>query len=259
MGKLSGIRHFLLDMDGTFYLENRPLPGALAFLRACEKRGLGYTFLTNNSSKSAADYIQKLAAMGVDIRPEQMLTSGDATLHYLEEQGFPKELLVVGTESLCAQFAAAGYLVDAERPKAVVLGFDTTLTYEKLCRLCGAVRAGTPYIATHPDYNCPVEGGFIPDIGATIAYVRASTGRGPDVVAGKPNATIATLAAKRAGLPPERICMVGDRLYTDIAMGATGLKTALVLTGETAVTDLSPDGPVPSFLFGSLGEMAKEL
>lgn len=259
MGKLSGIRHFLLDMDGTFYLENRPLPGALAFLRACKRRGLGYTFLTNNSSKSAADYIQKLAAMGVDIRPEQMLTSGDAALHHLQENAFPRALLVVGTDSLRAQFAAAGYQVDAQPPQAVVLGFDTTLSYEKLCRLCAAVRAGLPYIATHPDYNCPVEGGFIPDIGATIAYVKASTGREPDLVAGKPNATIAALAAKRAGLPLERICMVGDRLYTDIAMGATGLKTALVLTGEAAVADLRPGGPIPTFLFQSLGEMAKEL
>ncbi len=259
MGKLAGIRLFMLDMDGTFYLGDTLLPGALEFLAACRRRGLGYTFLTNNSSKSAGDYRTKLAAMGVRTAPEEMFTSGDATLLYLEQEAFPKEILLIGTESLKAQFSAAGYKVRARRPGAVVLGFDTGIDYPKLTALCDAVRAGLPYIATHPDYNCPVPGGMIPDIGAVIAFVQAATGRLPDTVVGKPSALIAQMAARRAGLRLEELCMVGDRLYTDIALGAAGVKTALVLTGETAAADL-PGSPVqPDFVFADLAALAEEL
>ena len=113
-----------------------------------------------------------------------------------------------------------------------------TLTYEKLTNLCNAVRAGLPYIATHPDLNCPVAGGYIPDIGATIAYVEAATGRRPDAVIGKPNRFILQAAARRFGCQPEEICMVGDRLYTDIALGRNGCKTVLVLCGESGREDL---------------------
>lgn len=147
----------------------------------------------------------------------------------------------------------------ADAPQAVVLGFDTTLTYEKLVLLCDAVRAGLPYIATHPDYNCPVKGGFIPDIGGVIALVEACTGRGPDAVIGKPNAAIARAAAARFGVPLERICMVGDRLYTDIALGACGVRTALVLSGETSAADYEKSAVRADFVFAGLGEMIPEL
>lgn len=179
---------FLLDMDGTFYLDDTLLPGALEFLALCRANGRQFAFLTNNSSKSKADYLAKLTRLGADVTEHDIFTSGDATLLYLAENGFSKDILLIGTPSLEAQFAAEGYTVRAAKPRAVVLGFDTTITYNKLRLLCDAVRAGLPYIATHPDYNCPVAGGFIPDIGAVIAFVKASTGRDPDAVIGKPNA-----------------------------------------------------------------------
>lgn len=250
---------FLLDMDGTFYLDNRLLPGAADFLAACGARGVRYTFLTNNSSKSSADYIEKLARLGVHVAPEQMLTSGDATLEWMASQGYPKDILLVGTPSLEAQFSQAGYNCVAARPRAAVLGFDTTITYKKLTALCNAVRAGLPYIATHPDLNCPVEGGYIPDIGAVIAFVQAATGRQPDTVVGKPNRIIAHIAAKRYGLPLRRLCMVGDRLYTDIAMGACGIQTALVLSGETTPAMLEAGDIAPDYVFQNLGDLAKRL
>ena len=188
---------FLLDMDGTFYLDDTLLPGALEFLALCRATGRQFAFLTNNSSKSKADYLAKLTRLGADVTEHDIFTSGDATLLYLAENGFPKDILLIGTPSLEAQFAAEGYTVRAAKPRAVVLGFDTTITYNKLRLLCDAVRAGLPYIATHPDYNCPVAGGFIPDIGAVIAFVKASTGRDPDAVIGKPNAYIARAAAHK--------------------------------------------------------------
>ncbi len=237
MYQLQNTRLFLLDMDGTFYLDDILLPGAKEFLALCRKKNVPFSFLTNNSSKSKADYLAKLAKLGIAITEREMFTSGDATLRYLAEQKFDKNILLIGTPSLEAQFIGAGYAIAAENPAAVVLGFDTTLTYAKLTALCSAVRAGLPYIATHPDFNCPVADGFIPDIGAVIAFVKASTGREPDAVIGKPNGYIAKAAAAAFEVALENVCMVGDRLYTDIALGACGCGTALVLCGETSAAD----------------------
>lgn len=256
---LKDVKLFMLDMDGTFYLEDRLLPGALEFLEICRKQGIGFTFLTNNSSKNAQAYLDKLERLGVKIGIGEMLTSGDATLLYLEENKFGKELLLIGTKSLEEQFAAQGYDLCSPQPKAVVLGFDTSLDYAKLTALCNGVRSGLPYIATHPDFNCPVEGGYIPDIGATIAYVEAATGRRPDVVIGKPNGFIAKAAARRAGLKLEELCMVGDRLYTDIALGRSGVKTVLVLCGESTREDLEASGEKPDYVFENLLETGQAL
>lgn len=259
MKKLSDTGLFLLDMDGTFYLEDTLLPGGIEFLALCKEKNIPFTFLTNNSSKSPAEYIAKLARLGVPITPEEMFTSGDATLLFLEAENFPKELLLVGTPSLVHQFSAAGYQTDSAAPKAVVLAFDTALDFQKLTDLCNAVRAGLPYIATHPDFNCPVEGGYIPDVGAVIAFVEAATGRRPDTVIGKPNAAIAHSAAQRAGVPLQSLCMVGDRLYTDIALGKAGISTALVLCGESTREDLAQSGLKPDFVFEDLAHMAAAL
>lgn len=211
---------FLLDMDGTFYLDDTLLPGALEFLALCRATGRQFAFLTNNSSKSKADYLAKLTRLGADVTEHDIFTSGDATLLYLAENGFSKDILLIGHAQSGGAVRGGRLHSAAAKPRAVVLGFDTTITYNKLRLLCDAVRAGLPYIATHPDYNCPVAGGFIPDIGAVIAFVKASTGRDPDAVIGKPNAYIARAAAHKYGVSLEDVCMVGDRLYTDIALGA---------------------------------------
>ncbi|MFV0351094.1 MAG: HAD-IIA family hydrolase [Oscillospiraceae bacterium] len=259
MASLAQTGLFLLDMDGTFYLGDHLLPGAPQFLQLCRKSGIPFTFLTNNSSKSPADYIAKLAGFGIQIAPEEMFTSGDATLLYLKENGFSTDLLVVGTQSLKDQFIQAGYNPNADVPKAVVLGFDTALNYQTLTALCNAVRSGLPYIATHPDFNCPVPEGYIPDVGAVIAFVKASAGREPDEIIGKPNGAIAKAAAHRAGVPLEKLCMVGDRLYTDIALGRCGVSTALVLSGESTLEDLQKSDVKPDFIFKDLAEMGAAL
>lgn len=253
---LAGVKQFLLDMDGTFYLGDALLPGALDFWGACRERGIGCAFLTNNSSRGAEAYLRRLRGMGVPhLEAGQIFTSADATLRYLEEHRLGPALLLVGTPSLEAQFAAAGYVLRGEEPQAVVLGFDTTLDYGKLTALCRGVSAGLPYIATHPDLVCPVAGGVIPDIGATIAYVEAVTGRRPDAVIGKPNGYIARAAAERYGCAVEELCMVGDRLYTDIALGACGCATVLVLTGESRREDLPGSAHQPDLVCESLAEL----
>ena len=255
---LEKIHLFLLDLDGTFYLGESLLPGALEFLDRCREEKVDFCFLTNNSSKSKGDYLEKFRLLGVpEISEREILTSADATLMYLDEQRFRREILLIGTPSLEQQFIDAGYDPFSQDPEAVVLGFDTTLDYRKLTALCNAVRKGLPYIATHPDRNCPVIGGYIPDIGATIAYVEAATGRRPDVVIGKPNRFIAQAAARRFGCLLKDICMIGDRLYTDIALGTCGCNTVLVLCGESSREDLSASAHQPDLICQDLAELCK--
>jgi HAD superfamily hydrolase (TIGR01450 family) len=257
--KLEEIRLFMLDMDGTFYLGETLLPGAKEFLEECRKRKIKFTFLTNNSSKSKDDYLRKLHRLGVNVTSTEMFTSGDATLIYMKKHCDFKDILLIGTPSLETQFREVGYRLNSLTPQAVVLGFDTTITYEKLTRLCDGVRAGLPYIATHPDLNCPVTGGFIPDIGAVIEFVKASTGRKPDVVIGKPNEFIAKSAAESFGLELSQMCMVGDRLYTDIALGHCGVGTVLVMCGETTQNDLGRSEIQPDMVCDSMLELTHVL
>jgi HAD superfamily hydrolase (TIGR01450 family) len=167
---------------------------------------------------------------------------------------------VVGTPALENEFRQCGFTLTGETPGFVVLGFDTTLTYAKLWKLCDLVRAGVPYIATHPDYNCPTETGFMPDIGATIAFVKASTGREPDLVVGKPNRLFVEKAAERMGIPVSAMGMIGDRLYTDIALGASAnIPTILVLSGETKAGEVEGSPFQPAYIFQDLGAVAEHL
>ncbi len=254
---LAAVSCFLLDMDGTFNLGDRLLNGSLRFVDVLKQQGKDYLFLTNNSSRVASDYAAKMSRLGLPTQEGKVFTSGEATARYLLAQGHTRQLFVVGTPALADEFRRHGFEPAAEKPELVVLGFDTTLTYEKLWRLCDLVRAGMPYVATHPDFNCPTETGYMPDTGAMIAFVRASTGREPDLVIGKPNRTIVDMAGRKLNLPIERMAMVGDRLYTDIALGQTsGITTVLVLCGEATRSDLERSSFRPDFVFDDLGGLA---
>ena len=257
---LSQVRCFLLDMDGTFYLGERLLEGALDFIQVLQARGCDFLFLTNNSSKDSQQYVEKITRLGLPISRDNVLTSGEATAMHLQGQQPGARIYVVGTPALENEFTECGFVLTENGPDYVVLGFDTALTYAKLWKLCDLVRAGVPYIATHPDYNCPTETGFMPDIGATIAFVKASTGREPDLVVGKPNRLLAEKAAQRVGLPLSALCMIGDRLYTDIALGATaGIPTILVLSGETQADEVEGSPHQPTYIFQNLGAVAEYL
>jgi 4-nitrophenyl phosphatase/NagD protein len=236
---LEKIKCFLLDMDGTIYLGKKLLPGALEFLDLLAERNLDYLLLTNNSSKHAGQYVEKLARFGIHVGKEQILTSGEATTIYLQKEMPNARVFIVGTKALEEEFANCGFKLVEKKPDVIVLGFDTTLTYRKLEKICDFVREGYPYIATHPDINCPTETGFIPDIGSFIALIESSTSRRPDVVIGKPNDHMVSAVLERTGYKKNEIAMIGDRLYTDIAMGKTGIKTILVLSGETKKDDLA--------------------
>jgi len=242
-------------MDGTIYLGNKLLPGAKDFLKILDEQKMPYYFLTNNSSKSRADYVKKLERFGLKTPPEKIFSSGEATAIYLKKNGGGRRIFLVGTPSLEQEFEGHGFQLVQENPDYTVLGFDTTLTYEKLRKLCDFAVHGIPYIATHPDINCPTEDGFIPDIGAMMALVETSTGRKPDVIIGKPNPPIVEAIVEKTGFSVDQLAMVGDRLYTDIAMGKTGITTILVLTGETKARDIESAPHQPDYVVKDLCEL----
>lgn len=251
---LDQIKCFMLDMDGTFFLGGKLLPGALAFMEYLSKNNLDYLFLTNNSSKSRKIYAQKIQKLGFDVDESRILTSGEATIIYLKNHTNYHQLFLVGTEALEAEFKNAQFILTQNNPDAVVLGFDTSLTYQKIWKACDFIRDGLPYIATHPDLNCPTDNGFMPDIGSFIALIETSTGRKPDVIIGKPNSLIVNAVVEKTGFQLNEIAMIGDRLYTDIALGKAGITTILVLTGETKAVDLQKSEFRPDFVAQDLGD-----
>lgn len=258
--KLESVRCFLLDMDGTFYLGNRLLNGSLDFLNQVRATGRQAVFLTNNSSKSAGVYVEKLKAMGVRDPFLRVLTSGQAAAQYALKAFPDKRAFLLGTDMLRSELESSGVTVDNSHPDYVLVGYDTTLDYHKMTQVCDLVRAGLPYIATHPDFNCPTENGFAPDLGAIIAFIEASAGRRPDIVIGKPNRGIVDEAVRLTGFRADQLAMVGDRLYTDIAMAAMhGMTGVLVLSGETKKEDIVNSAYPPDLVFDRLSDMIEYL
>lgn len=260
MPRLQDVRCFLLDMDGTFYLGNVLLPGSLEFIEAVRRSGRDFLFLTNNSSRSAEHYVKKLARMGLAIGMEKVITSGQATASACRERFAGKRAFVLGNEFLMDELRAGGVGIDQLHPDYVIIGYDTTLDYAKMTAVCDFVRAGLPYVATHPDFNCPTETGFAPDIGAIIAFIEASAGRRPDLIVGKPHRGIVDAALERTGLAASELAMVGDRLYTDVATGLNhGMTSILVLSGETTPEMAAASDIKPHLTYGRLADMIPAL
>lgn len=240
--KLAKIRHVALDMDGTIYLGNQLFPFTPGFLEDLRVAGIGYSFLTNNPTRSVADYIRKLDLMGIQASPDNMYTTSLAAIDYIRER-YPqaRKLFLLGTPSMTTQFTQAGFTACADDPDDVpdvlVVAFDPTLRYERLCRAAWWAAQGIPYVATNPDRVCPTDQRTIlVDCGSLQKCIEHATGRRPDVVLGKPDPTLLQGIMHRHGLQPEETAMVGDRIYTDTAMahnaGAVGV---LVLSGETTL------------------------
>ena len=258
--RLQNVKCFMLDMDGTFYLGNNLLDGSLAFLDKLEATGRTALFLTNNSSKSASVYVEKLKRMGVKPAFLNVLTSGQAAGSYCLRERKGQKAFLLGNDMLRKELVDMGVEIDNDRPDYVLIGYDTSLDYRSMTAVCDWVRAGLPYIATHPDFNCPTETGFAPDIGAIMAFIEASTGRRPELVIGKPNGGIVREALERTGLQKEELAMVGDRLYTDIATGRIfGIVSILVLTGEASLADVEAGDVKPDLIFERLSSMNQYL
>ena len=246
MERLRRIRHVALDMDGTIYMGMSLFPYTKPFLAGLKEMGIGYSFLTNNPSKSIADYLHKLDVLGIHATREEMYTTALATIDYIREH-YPaaKRLFLLGTPSMISEFEAAGFESAADSaddvPDVVVAAFDMTLQYDRLCRAAWWVSQGVPYIATNPDRVCPTDQPTVlVDCGSICACIEHATGRRPDITLGKPDPNMLSGILSRHGLQPDQIAMVGDRMDTDVRAGVeAGLRTHLVLSGSTAREDVS--------------------
>lgn len=255
--RMKTIKAFILDMDGTIYLGDDLFPYTHKFLDKVEATGRKYYFFTNNSSKDISTYFAKLKKMGIEITKEQMMVSTHVILRWLKKHYDGKRLYVVGTPALCHEFEENGWVLDDVHPDIVILGFDTTLTYEKLSKACTFIRHGALYFGINPDLNCPVENNeFIPDCGSMARLVEASTGKYPEFF-GKPSKKTLDYIVEATGLEPEQIAIVGDRLYTDIAVAdGSPVVSILVMSGETQEKDLAASQTIPDVVIEDIGKLA---
>ncbi|MDO4489227.1 MAG: HAD-IIA family hydrolase [Eubacteriales bacterium] len=261
MSSLKDKRLFLMDMDGTIYLDETLFDGTMDFLKYVKSIGGRYIFITNNSSKGTEDYVAKMKRLGIEACADDFLTSADVTIDYLKKNYGPETgYYICGTKSLMGQFERAGLKVAAEEDAdVVVLGCDTELTYEKLCACVRLINKGAGYIATHPDTVCPVSFGFAPDCGSVITMLEACTKKRPKVI-GKPEPEIALAAIRRTGFKPEETVVIGDRLYTDIACGVNaGVDTVFVLSGEGVREDIEKCKIYPTFIMSGIREVVNEI
>ncbi len=262
--KLNRIRCWLLDMDGTITLGEQLLPGAELFFQALNQAD--YVFLTNNSSRRAMDYVQRMNRLGIPITRRQMLTSTDALILYLRQlsAGSKLRLFPVGTPEFEAELAEAGFQLIHQRDQAidfVVVGFDTSLTYEKLDIACDYLRRETRWLAANPDLVCPMpDDRVLPDCGSIIAFLTACTGRRPERVIGKPDTAMIDMILADRGLDRDVVAMVGDRIYTDLAVAQrAGITGVAVLSGESDWSDIKNSGIIPEYVFPSIRELADRL
>jgi len=252
---LKKVQCFILDMDGTFYLGDKIIDGSLAFLEGVKNCNKCFYFFTNNSSRNAKYYQEKLKKMGCFIEEKDILTSNQVIMKYIKENQKGKQVYLVGNEYLREDFKNAGIEIVEDYPDLVIVGFDTTLEYQRVSKACHYIRNGIPFYAVNPDFNCPMETGFIPDCGSICAMITASTGVKP-VVFGKPSHHTLQYILDRTRLKEEDIAYIGDRLYTDIAMGkGNKMNTILVLSGETRKEDLVHSNIQPDLVFQSLKEI----
>ncbi len=264
--ELSRIRHVALDMDGTIYRGSTVFEFTVPFLALLKQLDIGYTFLTNNSSKSVKDYLAHLGKMGIPATAAEMFTSTNATIEFLRE-AMPsvRRLFVLGTDSMSAEIMSAGFTLADDRatdePDAVLVGFDTSLTFPRLCRAAWWIKQGKPFIASHPDRVCPTdEPTVLVDCGSVCAALQAATGRAPDAVLGKPDPRMLRGLLKQHGLDPSQLAMVGDRLYTDMAMARrAGAFGVLVLTGEATAAEAAQQPQPPDLIVANIAELGEKL
>jgi HAD superfamily hydrolase (TIGR01450 family) len=264
--RLRCVRHFVLDLDGTVYLGRKVFPWTNPFLALLRKLGLGFSFITNNNSLSTEEYLARLDEMGIQVARDSLYTSTLATIEYLrQEMPLARKLFILGTPSLRSELSAAGFGEAGEAPgnppDAVIVGFDRTLTYERLCRAAYWIHRGKPFIATHPDRVCPTdEETVLVDCASICACLSLAAGREPDVVLGKPGERMILGLRRRLGLESGDLAVVGDRLYTDMKMArASGSMAVLVLSGETREEEAKRSREAVDAIVRDLGELGRLL
>jgi HAD superfamily hydrolase (TIGR01450 family) len=244
-----------MDLDGTIYLGENLIAGADQFTDYLKKKGIHHYFLSNNSSRSKADYVKKLSRLGIQTDVEHILLSTDGVIEFLQDLGI-KKVYVVGTQSMKDMFLEEGIQVASQNPEYVVLGYDTELTYEKLRISALFLQSNVPLIATHPDLVCPTPQGPVPDVGAMLALYYKATGKKPERIFGKPNPEMITHVFKRHKVGPEDVVMIGDRIYTDMELARrVPCDFILVLSGEAKRSDLKNVSFAPALVVNTIGEI----
>lgn len=258
--ELSQLRCVLFDVDGVVYRGNTPLRGAAEVFDSLRAHGVPYCLITNNAAKTAAQYVAKLAAMGITVEEQAIVTSGIATARYLAaREPAGASVYVVGEEGLVEPLLHAGFWIDEEAPSYVCVGLDTGITYDKLKRAALAIRRGARFIGANPDTTLPTEEGLVPGNGAVLAALEVATGVAPTVI-GKPSAEIVDLAVAMLGADKSRTAIIGDRLDTDVLAGnRAGISTVLVLTGVHQVADVPAFPATPDFVVTDLVEFRQRL
>ena len=240
--KLSGVKAVFLDLDGTIYLGGNLIQGALEFLARCKEQGVKRYFLSNNSSRSVEQYVEKLKGMGIPCDKEDVLLSTHDLLSWLGKEGVTRTW-AIATEGMCSMMEDVGITTRDVNPEYVVLGYDTEIDYEKISTASIHMHRGVPLVASHPDMVCPSPEGGLPDVGAYLAMLKVTTGKDPIHITGKPNPGMIMHKIEELGLSPSECAMVGDRLYTDMEMAIrAGCVSVLVLSGEATREDLSNSG-----------------
>lgn len=262
--RIKKIKCFLFDMDGTINLGNQLIPGMEGFFDRLKAAGRDYYLLTNNSSRSHEHYVNKMNGLGVPVTRQDILISSDALTNWLQKHQPGAKLFVLGTPQLLQTIREAGFtLTDSLEESAdyVVVGFDQTLTYERLAIACRLIDRGVPYVATHPDVRCPIEGGeFIPDTGAMLELIKTATGKKPQLIFGKPYQYMVDVVLDKTGYAREEIAMVGDRLATDIAFGLNNdILSIMVLTGEATLEDVEQGEIKPDIILPHAKEILEYL
>lgn len=251
---------YVFDMDGTIYLGKVVFDFAIRFIDRLRAAGKRVLFFTNNASRSTEVYLERLTRLGFSPTAAEIMSSADVTVAYLQAYHANQTVYLIGTAQLADQFRSRGIRLATgkeERVDVVVSSFDTELTYEKLDDGCRLIRGGATYLCTHPDFNCPTDTGFMPDSGAIAALITASTGVTPRYL-GKPYPEVVEMIERVTGVSREDTCIFGDRLYTDIALGAkNGVTSVMVLTGEGTLAEAQalPDADKPTYIFPSLKEV----
>jgi 4-nitrophenyl phosphatase len=262
------LQHLILDMDGVLWRGETALPGVVDFFATLRRKGIGVVLATNNATKVAAQYKEKLAGLGVDIAADRILTSAEATAGYLSEQ-YPAgtTAYVVGESGLEVALRnrefnllqSDGYVGEGEHADVVVVGFTRHVCYPQLASAAHLVNNGARFVGTNPDVTFPSEWGPLPGAGSLLAFLQAATGQEPLIV-GKPNRAIFHEALARLGGTPQNTVMVGDRLETDIAGAqAAGLDTILLLSGVTGRQELDESDLKPDHVFDDLRALAQYL
>lgn len=258
MESLQNKKLYLLDMDGTLYLDDNLFDGTIDFLNCVKEKGGRYLFLTNNSSKSVSVYIDKLARLGIKATPEDFFTSTMATCSYLKREYKGKKIYAFGTASFRKELSEAGFNVTdhlEDDIDCLLMGNDTELTFQKLEDACILLGRGVTYLATNPDWVCPTAYGYVPDCGAVCEMLWHATGKKPYFI-GKPEPDMALLAMDICNIKPQETVLIGDRIYTDIACGVNaGIDTILVFSGETTHKDWEESQTKPTFTAENIAEV----